>query len=284
MDSFDINKHINNLNDDGYTIIRNGFSHSLANNIIQNFVDWSSNKDNNFQNNMHNRVTNFHIFSDNTLELVTNKYVDAVIASFLGSEQVVYSSLFFKEGTEQHLHRDTPHFYTNPINKYCGVWYALEDIDRESGPLRYYKKSHTIDDIDNHAIYNELFDETKTYQENNLETLLKYNKIIEEKCIEHNLELVDENNYEQINKGDIIIWHPKLLHGGSKVLNNKLTRYSIVTHNVPLYTQVFNASHFFIDKPTITYINNINNYNYLHFNNVKYVDHNIVPKVQKSYL
>jgi phytanoyl-CoA hydroxylase len=283
MDNFDIKFHLDNLEINGYTVIRNGFTHILADKVINDFSEWCEN-DKSFEVNKHNRVTNFHVYSNNTLELVTNQYANSIINSFLGNEQVVYSSLFFRESTEQHLHRDTPHFYTNPINKYCGVWYALEDIKQEAGPLRYYKKSILVDDPDNHKIYNELFDENKTYSENNLNSLLRYNQIIEDECEKLNLELVDESNYEPIFKGDIIIWHPKLLHGGSRVIDRSLTRYSLVTHNIPIDTQVFNASHFFTNEPTTSYLENKNNFTYLNYNNVKYVNHGVGPKVQKSYL
>jgi phytanoyl-CoA hydroxylase len=283
MNEFNINYHISNLHNNGYTIIRNGFSSALADKIIIDFDKWLENSDN-FLLNQKKRITNFHVLSDNTLELATNNYVNSVISTFFDSEQVIYSSLFFREGTEQHLHRDTPHFYTNPINKYCGVWFALEDINQNAGPLRYYKKSHLIDDLDNHKIYRETFDETKSYSENNLNSLLKYNKIIEEKCEKNNLELIDENNYEKIFKGDIIIWHPKLLHGGSKVIDHTLTRYSMVTHNIPVDTQVFNSSHFFTEEPTNNYTKNINTFKYLIYNNIKYVNHCCSPKVQTTYI
>lgn len=101
------------------------------------------------------------------------------------------------------------------------------------------------------------------------------------------LNFIDEKNYNSTNtisKGDIVIWHPKLLHGGSDIINRNLTRYSMITHNIPINTQVFNASHFFTKEPTTQYLENVCNYNYLSYNNIKIVDHGVGPKVQKSYL
>lgn len=281
--NFNCEEHISNLLNDGYTIIRNAFSAELADSVVNDFEKWCE-TNNDFKKFNYNRVCNFHIYNNNTLDLVTNKYVDKVVSTFLNKEQVIYSSLTFREGTSQHFHRDTPHFFTNPIDQYCGVWYALEDINKESGPLKYYKKSHLIDNVNGYEVFKKCFDENESYAKNNLDALLHYNKLVENKCIELNLEMYNETNYDNINKGDIIIWHPKLLHGGSDVINNSLTRYSMVTHNVPINTQVFNASHFFINQPTTEYTNNICKYKYLLHNDIKYIDHNGNPKVQKSYL
>ena len=108
--------------------------------------------------------------------------------------------------------------------------------------------------------------------------------MIENECEERGLELIDENNYEQINKGDAIIWHPKLLHGGSNVVDPSLTRYSMVTHNVPINHSVFNASHFFVSEPTTDYLTHKKTYEYLNFNNIKYFNHRVQPRVQNSYI
>lgn len=280
----DITNHVCELNEDGYTIIRNGFSTELADKIVNEFEEWASIPENKFVTCQRKRVTNFHIYSKNTLELVTNDKVHNIISKFLNGEHVVYTSLFFREGTSQEYHRDTPHFYTNPIDKYCGVWYALEDINPESGPLKYFKKSHLIDDPNGHIIYNKNKDVNNSYPKNNLNSIIEYNQIIEKMCIDNNLTEFNHTNFEVIKKGDIIIWHPRLLHGGSDVINPTLTRYSMVTHNVTYNVPVFSSAHFFIDEPTKEYMENKCLFNYLTFNGVKYVDHNIGPQVQLSYL
>jgi ectoine hydroxylase-related dioxygenase (phytanoyl-CoA dioxygenase family) len=78
-------------------------------------------------------------------------------------KQVIYSSLFFREGTKQHYHRDTPHFYTNPIDTYYGVWYALEDVNINAGPLKYYIGSHKLECSDGHETFNNLLKSNPDY-------------------------------------------------------------------------------------------------------------------------
>jgi ectoine hydroxylase-related dioxygenase (phytanoyl-CoA dioxygenase family) len=140
MESLNVDLHVDEINNNGYTIIRNCFSHSLADIIVKEFDNWCKEPNNLFNINQKNRVCNFHTYSENTLDLVINEDVNKIVSSFFNKQQVVYTSLTFREGTEQDFHIDTPHFYTNPINQYCGVWYALEDIHKDAGPLKYYKK------------------------------------------------------------------------------------------------------------------------------------------------
>jgi ectoine hydroxylase-related dioxygenase (phytanoyl-CoA dioxygenase family) len=280
-------EHVNNINENGFTIIKNGVENNLIDRVVCDFDNWVNNTNNNFNKGQHDRVTNFHIYSKNTLDLVTNKHVNEILKIHFNKEQVIYSSLFFREGTSQHYHRDTPHFYTNPIDKYCGIWYSLEDISIDAGPLKYFIGSHKLDDPNGHDVYNSVC------KLKNLETIeigkdfdciIKYNKEIEDLCISKKLIEVNEKNYlYKVKKGDIIIWHPRLLHGGSNINNSTLTRYSMVTHNVPDNTYVFNAKHFFSKNPTSEYINNNLKFDYLLHNNIKIVDHKTPPKVQKNY-
>ena len=283
---FDIQKHVEDINNNGFTIIKNGIDIDLINKIIKEFDEWGSITSNNFTKFNFDRVTNFHVNSKNTLDLVTNKYVDEILTFLFKKKQTIYSSLFFREGTSQHYHRDTPHFFTNPIDQYYGVWYSLEDINIKSGPLKYYIGSHKLDNINGYEIFNDIYKDNKDNIDLNSDfrCIIKYNEKIENLCRELNLTAVDEKNYiNQINKGDIIIWHPKLLHGGSDIIDKNLTRYSMVTHNIPIDTAVFNAKHFFTTAPTEEYLTNKNTWKYINHNGVNIVDHGIGPMVQKGY-
>jgi len=289
MTNESILEHINNINDNGFTIIKNGIDIELVNKVICEFDEWASNKENNFKKFNKDRVCNFHIYSENTMSLVTNEYVNQILKGLFDTEQVIYSSLFFREGTAQHFHRDTPHFYTNPIDMYYGVWYSLEDIDVNAGPLKYYVGSHKLEDPIGYQVFNEVYKDVENKDDINIGSdytcIMEYNKYIEDLSIHNNLKCIDESNYiNKINKGDIIIWHPKLLHGGSNIIDEKLTRYSMVTHNVPINTQVFNAKHFFTKEPTQEYLKNEFVHKYINYNGINIVDHGVGPNVQKNYV
>jgi len=280
-------EHKQNIDTLGYTIIRNGIDIDLVDRVVDDFNYWQSLPENNFKKHNFNRVTNFHCYSKNTLDLVTNIHTNNILELIFGTKQSIYSSLFFREGTGQSYHRDTPHFYTNPIDQYYGIWYSLEDIDINAGPLKYYIGSHKLDVPDGYETVNKLFGPDNIILDNqqNLKCLLEYNNVIEQLCKKQKLLCVDTDNYQhnKVNKGDIIIWHPKLLHGGSNIINNTLTRYSMVTHNTPINTMTLNASHFFTNVPTKQYLENKCTFQYIKHNDINIVDHNTNPKVQTSY-
>jgi ectoine hydroxylase-related dioxygenase (phytanoyl-CoA dioxygenase family) len=96
----------------------------------------------------------------------------------------------------------------------CGVWIALEDITMDSGPLIYYPGSHKLP----FYTMEKLKIEPGNYNE--------YEKKIEKIILESGL----TPEYGIIKKGDIIIWHANLIHGGSKRNDNTLTRKSMVIH------------------------------------------------------
>jgi ectoine hydroxylase-related dioxygenase (phytanoyl-CoA dioxygenase family) len=274
-------KALENIQNNGFTILRNAVSLELVDKVVSDFNYWSSIESNNFKPHNFDRVTNFHMYSQNTLDLVTNNRVNLILNALFNEPQCVYSSLFFRESTQQDYHRDTPHFYTNPIDKYYGVWYSLEDININAGPLKYIIGSHKITAPDGYYVFN------TNENKDNLNCLLKYNKNIEDTCKSLGLIEIDETNYannNKINKGDVIIWHPGLLHGGSNILDTTLTRYSMVTHNVPTNQAVFNASHFFRSEPSSEYITNKCNFEYICHNGINIVNHKCLPKVQKTYI
>src|SRR5258706_15149033 len=53
-----------------------------------------------------------------------------------------FQTLNFRMGSEQKTHSDTVHFNSRPAGYMCGVWVALEDVDRENGPVMYFPGSH----------------------------------------------------------------------------------------------------------------------------------------------
>jgi ectoine hydroxylase-related dioxygenase (phytanoyl-CoA dioxygenase family) len=279
-----IKKHVNNILKNGYTIIRKGVDNELANQVISEFDAWSSIPENQFVPFQQERVTNFHMHSKNTLDLVTNTYVNKILSSLLNNEQTVYCSLFFREGSSGGYQRDTPHFYTNPIDQYYGVLYALEDIDVNSGPLKYYIGSHKIENVDGHEIYNSIYTDNDTLDLNtDFRCFIQYTEQTENKCKELKLTEVNIKNNKKIEKGDIFIWHPRLLHGGSEIIDKTLTQYSMVTYNVPINTAVLGSTHFFSKSPTDEYVKNECLFNYIKHNDINIVDHNIGPQVQKTF-
>ena len=276
---FSVKRHIGNIEKNGYTIIRNGIDKDLATKVIAEFDEWSSNE---IQYNQQ-QISNFHMYSNNTKDVVTNNYVNKILTSLFKNDPVVYSSLFFKKIINQTSYqRDTPHFYTNPIDQFYGVWYALEDMHSSAGPIKYYIGSHKLDVVDGHEIYNSIYtDEDEVNLNNDFRCFTNYVNPTLQQC--KDLNLSESTRKDNLYKGDIVILHPRLMHGESAVIDNTLTRYSMFTCYIPINTAVFESSHYFSKSPTENYVKNECVFKYVDHNDVKLVDHGVGPHIQTTF-
>ena len=146
----------------------------------------------------------------------------------LASLQVLYGripfpfqTLNFPNGTAQHFHSDAVHFHSLPHGFMCGVWVALEDISVKSGPLVYYPGSHRLPYLTARDL---------GLTEAEILGVSNPQKFFEP----HWRDCVATNAYPrclfEARKGDVLVWHANLLHGGSPVRNKTLSRWSQVTH------------------------------------------------------
>ena len=158
------------------------------------------------------------------------------LKTIYGRKPFPFQTLNFSSGSEQHFHSDAVHFNSDPEGFMCGAWVALEDISQESGPLIYYPGSHRLPYLDAQTL-NLNIEELKKE---------KHPQIFFDKLWE---DLVKENKFKKSiylpKKGDVLIWHANLIHGGSKVLDHSKSRWSQVTHyyfeHCKYYTPFFKA-------------------------------------------
>ena len=176
---------------------------------------------------MFERLANLHLVSEEAGELLNNSAINSILKELFECKPQIVGSLYFDKGTGQNLHRDTPAFFTDPINNYVGVWTALEDVQPDSGPLMYIKGGHKVSD--DYDLYMSNCDEN-----------IYFESVIKE-CNKLNLEV------SQLcpSKGDTIIWHPQLPHGGSKITNPKISRKSIVGHYMSSNSMIYGPREFF---------------------------------------
>ncbi len=160
-------------------------------------------------------------------ELACNDFVIAKLKELYGRNPIPFQTLNFPVGTQQNTHSDTIHFHSFPQRWMCGVWVALEDINKECGPLHYYPGSHrlptlTMEDV-GVTLADEFDDKDRT----------KISKIYEKYEIAIK-ELIEISGIEKqilcIEKGDLLIWSANLLHGGEPIVKQGSTRFSQVTH------------------------------------------------------
>lgn len=153
---------------------------------------------------------------DEARQLAADPRVLAALEQLLGRKALPFQTLNFPVGTRQLAHSDTIHFSTLPAGYMAGVWVALEDIDADNGPLIYYPGSQKLPYYGMHD-----FELEPGY----------HNYHIYEQRIQ---ELIEKEGFEPeygtIKKGQAIIWHANVLHGGAPQKDMSRSRHSQVTH------------------------------------------------------
>jgi phytanoyl-CoA hydroxylase len=242
----EIREPLQALMTEGIALVRGAMPGAVCGDVIAEYKRYSASRKAYLKQNLdpdghEKRLVNFHLWSPSAAAISVNPKVMAILDVLFGEETSVYTSLTFKYGSQQVVHRDTPHFATWPSNRFVGAWTALEDIHEDAGPLFYHPGAHRF-----HLDPGEFMRAARartpnaTEQEMSLLALDLYNGAVIRKsnamCAPITLDL---------RAGDTVIWHPNLPHGGSPAKNSALTRWSIVFHCAPVSTQVHQHHAFF---------------------------------------
>jgi phytanoyl-CoA hydroxylase len=166
------------------------------------------------------RIHGFHRFSANAAAILTNPELTRLATLILGRAAVPSYTINFTHGSEQELHQDTAVFHIVPPNFLVGTWLACEDIQPQSGALVVYPGSHRS------AMHSEFDD----YPQTNLRTSSDQSGYAD--YVKRLSARYDPMQF-LAKKGDILLWHGMLIHGGSPVLNRGLSRRSYVCHYIP---------------------------------------------------
>ncbi|HVV05301.1 MAG TPA: phytanoyl-CoA dioxygenase family protein, partial [Puia sp.] len=134
---------------------------------------------------------------------------------------VPFQTINFVYGSNQRAHSDSIHMTTYPLGYLIAVWIALEDTSPDNGPLFYYPGSHRLP-----YLLNSDFNEGETSLLLGNKDYVDYEDRIEEQIKQQSL----RPEVFLAKKGDILIWHANLIHGGMPVKDPSLTRKSMVIH------------------------------------------------------
>jgi ectoine hydroxylase-related dioxygenase (phytanoyl-CoA dioxygenase family) len=159
--------------------------------------------------------------SEHIRKMANDPKLLSVLDLLLGKKVIPFQSINFITGSQQKTHSDSIHMTTFPLGYLIAVWIALEDIHENNGPLHYYPGSHKME-----YLMNEHFDHGGNKFLLGEGSYKKYEEKIEE--------ILKSSRYEKkifkAKKGDLLIWHANLLHGGEKVTDPQSTRKSMVFH------------------------------------------------------
>jgi hypothetical protein len=139
----------------------------------------------------------------------------------LGSELIPFQTLGFIQGSEQRAHSDSIHMTTAPMGYLIAAWIALEDCTDENGALFYYPGSHRMP-----YVMTSDYPSGNTFFTIGAESNKRYEEAIAARLEGQPFEKRDF----LAKRGDVLIWHANLLHGGNPIRREGATRRSLVCH------------------------------------------------------
>jgi phytanoyl-CoA hydroxylase len=165
------------------------------------------------------------IFSDTLLKFICAVFREPPLA---------FQGLHFERGSTIGLHQDTAYVVVDPPDNFLASWVALEDIHPGSGELLYIPKSHR---------FKKYYFDSKTkrrYWDAVMDGHEKHDRFLEWLYGEADRLNLSVEMFAP-RKGDVLIWHSNLIHGGGPITVPDSTRRSLVTH----YCPVSNHPHYF---------------------------------------
>jgi phytanoyl-CoA hydroxylase len=162
------------------------------------------------------KVNDLYLVDPNVRRVVSSQRVVAVIGELLGDVPVICNTLNMEKGSQQGSHIDT--LFMTPVSDFSLVatWMALEDVNADAGPLRYFPGSQRIKPLRfSHGLFHYIPDEMPGWYDYMDECVARYG-LGEERFL--------------AKRGDLFIWDALLYHGGSPINDLSRTRNSLVTH------------------------------------------------------
>lgn len=211
---------IRNWKEKGYMIFDKYFSDTQVESINKEIDRLLADKESNI--NDFNKI----MFANKQSELIKgitmDKRINEILSFILGKEVIPFQTINFITGSEQRTHSDSIHMTTYPLGYLIAIWVALEDIGLEQGPLSYYPGSHTMD-----YVLNEDYDKGGNAIKIGDD---KHYSAYEDKIAEVAKQSGISKQIFTAKKGDVLVWHANLLHGGEPIANPTSTRKSMVLH------------------------------------------------------
>lgn len=159
------------------------------------------------------------------LQLLCYGPLSEVLHNLIGEPAGLHLNLTGWVSTERDWHQDS---YLNPKHvgdKYAAVWIALDDIHPDSGPFQYIPGSHRWRQVTYEKIIKALPEEQRDHR------WPKYSEEILSPIFEQEIEARGSATVSHLpSRGDLLVWHGRLLHRGSKAVVSGMERRSLIAH------------------------------------------------------
>lgn len=169
------------------------------------------------------RIIDLYAISPAAREAVFTPRVSNLLQAAFGEPAVAIQSLYFEYGSQQAIHQDTAYVVSRRPMALAALWIALEDVEPGTGELCYYPRAHRMP--------HHLFGGTRKHwvqAQDGTQAHQDYLQYLHEQARTMGSELATFH----AKKGDVLIWHADLPHGGTRI-RRMHSRRSQVLHFAP---------------------------------------------------
>lgn len=234
----DIEEQLLNWNKNGIIIWKNFLDDETVQDINNEIDELIQHKKVDF-NYTNKKIFNAYKQSYSVRKTIKDKRLLSLFSFILDKKVIPFQSIHFLQGSEQAAHSDSLHMTTFPLGNMIAVWIALEDISMEQGPVFYYKGSQQLPYLTN-ADYSNTSNQYMVDGNANA----KYEKKVAEIIAANQL----QKEVFLPKKGDVLVWHANMIHGGEPHINKALSRKSMVAH---YFAEEVIAYHEISERPAI---------------------------------
>lgn len=165
-------------------------------------------------------------------QLALYRPLTSIMRDLMGEEMMLHLALTGWITSERAWHQDD---YLNPpfVNGwYCAVWMALDTVDPDSGPFEYVPESHRWPLLRGEKVRS--FMEQSEFAVRDEMGINQWPKL-SERFVESAVESEIRRRGQPIvpflgHRGDVLIWHGRLMHRGRKANVPLMLRRSLITH------------------------------------------------------
>jgi ectoine hydroxylase-related dioxygenase (phytanoyl-CoA dioxygenase family) len=166
------------------------------------------------------RTLNPHFKVEQIKEMLFDERMSRIVSVLLGAKAAPFQTIMGHKSSEQLQHSDSIHMSTYPNGYLVANWIAFEDIHPDSGPLVFHPRSHKLPYLMSTELGMPFGCGYSAYHD-------IYEPAVQKQLVENDLEA----HYFLPKKGDVLLWHANLLHGGSKMkAPEQASRKALVCH------------------------------------------------------
>jgi phytanoyl-CoA hydroxylase len=153
-----------------------------------------------------------------SLDAFTSRGIVSSLRSVFSEDPKLVQTMYFEGNSETWAHQDTYYLDSERIGTMVAAWIALEDIHPGAGRFFVYPRSHRVDIRKNGGDFAIAFHHDR------------YKKLIIDVIRTQGLEM----RAPALQRGDVLFWAAKTIHGSLRTQGTIRTRQSLTAHYIPL--------------------------------------------------